>query len=128
MEDPPRLRDVVGRVDAGAPGIVRVEFPGRDRTVLAHTASHLDNPSRAEIRPRELLLTCPDQLDRLAGSLGKAGCLECRLAGVLAAITRTRIGHDHADPIRLHAKGPRQLAADAEGNLRARPDGELPFF
>src|SRR6266849_2936813 len=103
MERSPGFRDIVGRVDARASGIVVMELPVGDLTVLAHSAGDFDDPGRAEVRPGELLRAGPDELDRLARGLGEAGRFDGGLAGVLAAVSGTGIGRDHADLSLGHA-------------------------
>src|SRR5262249_10529085 len=80
---------------------------------------------RAEVSPRELFFSCPNDLDRLSGRLGQAGCFDCCLPGVLAAIPGTRIRDDDANARLRNLKGAGDLALNAERPLRPRPHREL---
>ena len=88
-------------------------------------AGDVNDAGGAEVGPGKFLLTSPDQLDRLAGRFGQAGGFDGGLAGVFAAVTRAGVGHDDANVLLGDAKGFGQLGADAEGTLRAGPDGQL---
>ena len=76
-----------------------MKLPGRERPVSLRAAVDLDDARRPEVGPGEFFLAGPDQLDRLAGRAGEAGGLDGRFAGVLAAVARTRVGHDDADGV-----------------------------
>ncbi len=85
----------------------------------------VDHARRSEIRPGELLLAGPDELDGPAGLAGQSRGLDGRLARVLAAVAGAGVGHDHPHAVVRHPEGRGQLAAHAERALRAGPDGQL---
>ena len=117
--------DVVRRGDAGGAGVVVVELPRDERAVLARAASDLDEAGGAQVRPGELLLARPDDLDRLAGGLGQTRRFDRRVAGVLAAVGGAGVGDEDADVLARDAEGRGELLAHGEGALRAGPDREL---
>src|SRR6266446_4661202 len=114
MEHSPRSRNVVRGIKTRASRIIIVDLPEDERAVLAHAASHVDDPGWAEVSPGELLFARPDQLHGLTRSLGEAGGLDGRLPGMFASVTRTCIGRNHADLRRGQFKGPGQLIANAK--------------
>ena len=103
-----------------------MELPGRQGAVLAGARLQVDHARGAEVGPGELLLAGPGHLHRLARRPGQAGRLDGRLAGMLAAVARAGVGHDHPDAVLGHAERLGQLAADPERPLRPGPDGRCP--
>ena len=86
---------------------------------------HGDDARGAEVGPGELLLARPDQRDRRPGAARQARGLDGGLAGVLAAVGRARVGHDHPHLLQRQPERLGQLAVDAEGPLGAGPDGQV---
>ncbi len=120
-----KVRHVIWRPDTRPARVVVVIFPRGEQTVLGSPGCHLDDTGRAEIGPGELLLARPHQLDRLARGLRQARGLHGRLAGVLAAVAGTHVGHDDAHAFGRDAERGREFRADAERALRPGPDGQL---
>ena len=124
------VRDLVRRANAGRAGVVVVVLPGDQPVVGADCAPHVDHAGRPEVRPGQLLLARPHELDwRSRGARQPCG-LDRRLAGVLAAVRRSGVGHDHANALARQVKRIGELALHAERALRAGPDREvvaLPF-
>ena len=102
-----------------------MKLPGRDRAVAPRAGRDLDHAAGTEIRPGELLLPRPDDLDRLAGRLRQPRRLDGRVAGVLAAVGGAGVGDLDAHALGGNAESLRQLVAHGEGALRPGPDGQL---
>ena len=64
-------------------------------------------------------------LTGLPAALASRAASMRRFAGVLAAVARTHVGHDHAYAFGWNAQRASQFAAHAEGSLRSCPDGQL---
>src|SRR5205085_2263029 len=65
------------------------------------------------------------QRDWFSRGLSQTGGLDAGLARVFAAVTGSKVGHDHAYAIFRQMKGAGELTATAEWILGAGPDGEL---
>src|SRR4051794_14295408 len=119
------LSDIVRRLEPRRSGVVIVKLPVRDGSVGRHFPSDVDDSAGAQVRPSHLLFAGPIALHRLAHRLGESRRFECRVAGVLAAIPRSRVRHDYSHLILGNLKLDGKLASDPEGTLRPGPDGEL---
>src|SRR5713226_9447246 len=117
--------DSVGRFDSGGAGMIVVKVPSEELAVGGDGAFDFDNACGTEVRPSEFFFAGPDDFDRTACGAGKAGRFDRGVAGVLAAVGGAGVGDDDADIAFGNAESVGELAADAEGALRASPDGEL---
>ena len=82
----------------------------------ARRSSTSMTPARAQVRPGELLLARPDDLDRLARGLREARGLDRRVAGVLAAVRGAGVG----DMTRAFSLGMRNAAASSSRTANGR--------
>src|SRR5436309_9655978 len=108
------IGNLVQRLDTGIAGAVVVKFPGGDYAIRIDAAGDVDHTRGAEVSPGELLFARPHQLDGLVGRGGETRRFEGRFPGMLSAVTRARIGNDHAHLAFGNAESLRQLAADTE--------------
>src|SRR5205823_2500653 len=96
-----------------------------DASVVADAAAHFDDTGRPKIGPGEFFFARPANFDRLTRLFCEPSGFERSLAGVLAAITGSGIGHNYAHAIFGNVECFRELGTDAERALRSGPDGEL---
>src|SRR5262245_19518086 len=87
--------DVVLEIDPGAARVVVVKLPGRDCAVVLYATLDVNHSCRAKVGPGKFFFTGPDQLHRLIGSLCQTRRFNRSFPRVLAAVTRTSIGHYH---------------------------------
>src|SRR6185295_15760936 len=78
-----------------------------------------------KVGPIELFLARPDELDRLATRTRKPRRFDRAFARVLAAVTRTRIRHDHTYLLLRNMKRFGQFLSNTERPLRAGPNCQL---
>ncbi len=87
-------------------------------------APNVDHRRGPEVALAELLVAAPAHLDRAARGAGQPGRLDRDLATVLAAEPAAGVRHDHPHVRLGDAKRRGELAAHAEGHLRATPHGQ----
>src|SRR6266571_2086670 len=124
------MRDTVRGSDSRWPGVVVIELPGRDGTVIAHAALDVDHTRRPEVCPGEFFLASPYQLDWFPRSFRQAGCFQRGVAGVFTAIRRSRIRDQDSHILDRNPKSFRQFLSNSEWTLRSGPNREfivLPF-
>src|SRR5262245_19454000 len=102
-------------------------LPGSERAVGVDAGFYVDHASGPEIGPGELLFAGPDEFHGTIGGVSDASGFESSVAGVLATISRTSVGDDDADRAVGKTKDSGEFIADAEGALRAGPNGKF-FF
>src|SRR5215472_5501788 len=124
-----KLNLLIGYVVIGAEArrsrIVIVKFPSRNFSVRIRRAGYLNHARRPEIRPGELFLPRPQHLHRLLCRSRQTGRLQRRITGVLPAIRRPGVRHQHPHLVLRHVKGRRQLPAHPKRPLRPGPHGHL---
>ena len=102
-----------------------MELPGGERSVVANASRGLNHSRRAKVCPGKLLFTRPHHLDRTPGRARQPRRLDCCLAGMLAAVGRAGVRHDHANPLFWNPKRLGEFAAHAERSLSAGPDRQI---
>src|ERR1700676_1959078 len=107
----------VQRFDSGRAGMIVVKIPGDEFAFGSDGAFDLDDASRAEVSPGEFFLASPNDLDGTAGSAREAGSFDSGVAGVLAAVGRSRVGDDDADICFGNTESVGQFTANTEGPL-----------
>src|SRR2546427_9167351 len=107
--------------------MVVVKFPRRQLTFVGDAALDFDDASGTEIRPSEFFLAGPYYFDGTTGSARQTSRLDSGIAGVLPAVRRARIGHNHAHAALRQMENSRELVAVGEWPLRASPHREFPI-
>ena len=125
MKDDTLVGNFVVRANSRGSGIVVVELPCRERAVCANASGNVNHASGTKIGPGEFLFTRPYHLDRALGGARQPCRLDCRLAGMLAAVGRAGIRHQHAHPIFRNPKSLGQFAAYSERALGSSPDRQV---
>src|SRR5581483_6303886 len=119
------IGNVVWCVDRRRAGVVVVIIPGDERAIAARPGFYVDHSRWAEVSPGEFLFACPLQLYGLPCSFRQSRALHGGFAGVLAAVSRSRIGNDDAHVLLRKMKGLHEFIAHGKWTLRARPHREL---
>ena len=125
MKDDVLVRNFIIAANSRRTGIVVVKLPSRDGSIAAYAAAHVNHARRTKIRPRKLLFARPTDLHRPLGRARQSRRFDCCFAGVLAAISRTRIRHQDAHSIFGNSKRLGELSAHAERALRSGPHGQV---
>src|SRR5712671_5464601 len=105
--------------------MVVVKFPSGQRAVAGNAALDFDDTSGTEIRPGEFFLTGPHHFDGAASSACQTSSLDRSVTGMLSAVRRASVRHNHAHTAFRQMENRRKLIAVGEGPLRASPDGEF---
>src|SRR6266849_7610382 len=105
--------------------MVVVKFPRRQLTFVGDAALDFDDASGTEIRPSEFFLAGPYHFDGTTGSARQTSRLDSGIAGVLPAVRRARIGHNHAHAALRQMENSSELVAVGERALRPSPHREL---
>src|SRR5579884_2210222 len=105
-------------------------FPGNEHAVFVRTTTDINPSRRAEVRPGELFLSCPDKFYWLADGLCQTRRFHCAFSAVFAAISAAHVRHDDADVLCGNAECGGQFIADGKWALCACPDSgpvSIPF-
>src|SRR6185369_1457769 len=119
------VRKVILDLNTRAAGVVVMKLPRRDSAVVLHAAGHFDHACRTKVGPVEFFFARPDELDRLPTRTREPRRFDRAFARVFAAVTGTRIGHDHAYLLLRNMKRFGQFLSNAERPLRAGPNCQL---
>src|SRR5438105_9978579 len=98
------VRDIVGDLHTGGPGVVIVKFPRPYGAVVAGATRNLDHAGRPHITPGKLLLTRPDDFDGLPCSLRQPRSFDRVFARVLSTVSRTCVRYNHAHALLRNAE------------------------
>ena len=121
MKHDPLVSNFIVRTNPRRPGVIVVKLPGRDRPILLHSAAHIDDSGRTEICPRKLLFPRPDHLDGTLRRPRQPRRLNRGLPGMLPAISRSHVRHQHADVFFRNMKRFGQLTSHPKRPLRSSP-------
>src|SRR5258708_19735616 len=105
--------------------MVVVKFPSCQRAVAGDAALDFDDTSGTEIRPGEFFLARPHHLDGAASSTCQTSGLDRSVTGVLPAVRRAGVRHNHAHAALRQMENRRKLIAVGEWPLRAGPHAEF---
>src|SRR5690606_1490931 len=102
-----------------------MKLPGRKLSGSVGAGFHLDDTGRSKIRPRKLFLSGPHNLYRALRLAREACRFQGRVAGMLAAVSRSRIGHNDAYIFLRYPERTGNPVLNAERTLCSRPDRYL---
>src|SRR6266436_832362 len=105
--------------------MVVVKFPSGQRAVAGNAALDFDDTSGTEIRPGEFFLTGPHHFDGAASSACQTSSLDRSVTGVLPAVRRASVRHNHAHTAFRQMENRCKLIAVGEWPLRAGPHSEF---
>src|SRR6266404_3668937 len=105
--------------------MIVVKFPSCQRAVAGNAALDFDDTSGTEIRPGEFFFAGPHHFDGAASSARQTSGLDRSVTGVLPAVRRAGVRHNHAHTAFRQMENSRKLIAVGEWPLRAGPHGEF---
>src|SRR6267154_5268093 len=105
--------------------MVVVKFPSCQRAVAGNAALDFDDTSGTEIRPGEFFLAGPHHFDGADSSACQTSSLDRGITGVLPAVRRAGVRHNHAHAALWQMENRRKLIAVGEWPLRAGPNGKF---